>query len=654
MKLIRPVLAVIFILALVFTGALAALPYIVSTDAIRLHLAQNISAWTGYSVEIRQPPQLRFFPVLRASLSDVTLSKTGEAVAPFMVAERIEAEISPLNALFGRVAFSKTRLINAHFNLSEPVEDLPQFIDTLASSSGRLGAAIRQARSISTGNPDDKRLLSIPFGRLVFENSSIGFSTRKREPQQTVSAINASIDWPQTTNNAIIKGDAVWHGETLNYTLNIAQPLPLMANGMSQISAQITSKPLNISFNGRTNIAENLFSEGAFSLKSPSLIKSLHWLGLSSDASYTAGYNAGNEGQTTPQDAFSIETNISATPQRIKLEDITLNLNNMPAKGAAEISLGKERPMITGTLAFQTLEAASFIRTVTTLVTKVREDDQPKSIPLRYYGPQRMIDTALLNSADLDIRLSAQDATIGTAQMTGLAAALQIRNGEAIFDIGDAKAFKGSLQANIHLAQTDQGQDKITLRLNTANIDSHAFLVAIGLNDPILSGHGNLSLNVETIPRSLQSMVQNARGQISFNLNNGRLLGFDLNDFIDKLRSEGFFALQRRDKVSLDFKKFQVKAMLGEGAATLENARTETAQGTLSLSGIIPLTDRSLALSGTLTLPQNTENPANHEEAAPQPAEPIEPEPAPQILPAENLHFFVGGSWDRPFISSTR
>ncbi len=130
MKLIRPVLAVIVILAVLFVGALAALPYIVSTDSIRLHLAQNISAWTGYSVEIRQPPRMSFFPVFRASLSDVTVSKMGDTNTPFMAAERIEVEMSPLDALFGRVAFTETRLINAHFALSEPVEDLPQFVNT--------------------------------------------------------------------------------------------------------------------------------------------------------------------------------------------------------------------------------------------------------------------------------------------------------------------------------------------------------------------------------------------------------------------------------------------------------------------------------------------------------------------------------------------
>ena len=663
MKLIRPVLAVIVILAVLFVGALAALPYIVSTDAIRLHLAQNISAWTGYSVEIRQPPRLSFFPVFRASLSDVTLSKIGDTNAPFMAAERIEVEMSPLDALFGRVAFSETRLINAHFTLSEPVEDLPQFVNTLASSSGRLGFAIRQARNVTaheSGKPDNtgatkNQLLTTPFGRLVLENGSVGFTTRNSERQEEVTAINASIDWPQTTSSATIKGKAIWHGETAEYNLNAAQPLLLMANGMSQINAQVTSKPLSIGFQGRTNIAENLFTEGAFTLSSPSLSESLHWLGLSSDASYS--------GRTTADDAFNIETNVSATPTRIKLADIALNLNNMPAKGAAEIGFGKDRPVVTGTLAFQTLDAASFFHTVTTLVTKVREDDQAKNGGQTRYGPQRMIDTALLNSADIDIRLSAQNATIGAAQMTGLAAALQIRDGQAMFDIGDAKAFKGSIQANVKLAQADSGQDKITLRFNAANIDSTAFLTAMGLTDPILSGQGSLSVTAETTPHSLQSMLQNARGQISFTLGNGRMQGFDLNDFISKIKSEGFFALQRRDKVSLDFKRLDVKASLGDGVATLENTKTETAQGTLSLTGIIPLTDRSLALSGTLSLPQKTaEQPSqpttNNQTTAPQTndpnAQPQQPVAEAQVPATEDLHFFVGGSWDRPFISPSR
>lgn len=660
MKLIRPVLAVIVILAMLFAGALAALPYIVSTDSIRLHLAQNISAWTGYSVEIRQPPRMSFFPVFRASLSDVTVSKMGDTNTPFMAAERIEVEMSPLDALFGRVAFTETRLINAHFALSEPVEDLPQFVNTLASSSGRLGLAIRQARNVTAKKTEndqqnDKQLQTMPFGRLVLENSSIGFTTRNTERQEQISKINASIDWPQTTSAATVKGKAVWHDETVDYNLNIAQPLLLLARGMSQMSAQITSKPLTISFDGRSNISENIFTEGAFSLSSPSLSESLHWMGLSSDASYSL--------RATADDAFSIETNVSATPLRIKLSDIVLNLNNMPAKGAAEIGFGKQRPVVTGTLAFQTLNAVSFFHTVTTLVTKVSEDEEAKNYGGYRYAPPRMIDTRLLNSADLDIRLSAQNASIGAAQMTGLAAALQIRDGQAIFDIGDAKAFKGSIQTSIKLSQTEDGQDNIGVRLNAANIDSAAFLTALGLSDPILSGQGNLSVTAETSPQSLQSMLRNARGQISFTLNNGRMLGFDLNDFIAKMKSEGFFALQRRDKVSLDFKRLDVKASLGDGVATLETTKAETMQGALSLTGIIPLTDRSLALSGTLTLPQPAkeaaDTPADSGEATP-PAPVATPETTeltvtePLVPPAENLHFFVGGSWDRPFISPSK
>ena len=659
MKLIRPVLAVIILLAVLVVGALAALPYIVSSDAIRLHLAQNISAWTGYSVEIRQPPRMSFFPVFRASLSDVTLSKMNEANAPFMAAERIEVEMSPLDALFGRVAFSETRLINAHFNLSEPVEDLPQFVNTLASSSGRLGLAIRQARNLAAKKSEndqnnDTQLQTMPFGRLVLENSSIGFTTRNTEQPKEITEINATINWPQTTSAATVKGKAVWQKETAEYNLSVTQPLQLLARGMSQITAQVSSKPLTLSFDGRSNISENIFTEGAFSLASPSLSESLHWLGLSSDVSYSL--------RTTAEDAFSIETNISATPQRIKLADIALNLNNMPAKGAAEIGLGKQRPVVTGTLAFQTLNAVSFFHTVTTLVTKVSEDEQSKLYnDYRYYAPPRMIDTRLLNSADLDIRLSAQNATIGAAQMTGLAAALQIRDGQAIFDIGDAKAFKGSIQTSIKLAQTENGQDTIGIRLNAANIDSAAFLTALGLSDPILSGQGNLSVTAETSPQNLQSMLQNARGQISFTLNNGRMLGFDLNDFIAKMKSEGFFALQRRDKVSLDFKRLDVKASLGDGVATLETTKVETMQGALSLTGIIPLTDRSLALSGTLSLPlpekEPAEKPAENGEATEQTGEAQTPDPAPTELQkpeTENLHFFVGGSWDRPFISPSK
>jgi AsmA protein len=117
-KFARLVIALVILCAAAAATLLAVVPFIVSTDAIRVRVAQEISAWTGYSVELREAPRLKVFPVLRASLNGVTLSKmTEQGQKPFMSAARIDVELSPLDAIMGHISFSETQIVRPHVNL---------------------------------------------------------------------------------------------------------------------------------------------------------------------------------------------------------------------------------------------------------------------------------------------------------------------------------------------------------------------------------------------------------------------------------------------------------------------------------------------------------------------------------------------------------
>src|SRR5699024_9194244 len=80
--------------------------------------------------------------------------------------------------------------------------------------------------------------------------------------------------------------------------------------------------------------------------------------------------------------------------------------------------------------------------------------------------------------------------------------------------------------------------------------------------------------------------------------------GFDLQDFIKQIQTRQFFALQRTIDKSLNFSRLDAKANIADGVATLDSADIQTADGAIKLAVIIPLTNRSLALSGILTLPE--------------------------------------------------
>ncbi|OYR15184.1 AsmA family protein [Brucella thiophenivorans] len=633
----RLIIALIILGAAALATLLAIIPFIVSTDAIRIRVAQEISAWTGYSVELREAPRLRVFPVLRASLDGVTLSKLSDQGAkPFMTANRIEVELSPLDALMGRLSFSETQIVRPNFNLGGTVNNFSGLLDAIASSNGRLGTAIRAQRALQQNGADDTtraaQQASQPFGRVVIRDGIIAFNDpdSQEEPKedQQITKVNATLEWPRTSSAATLRGSAQWRGEATQFNLTAAQALPLLAGGNSDLNASFTSNPVNIIFDGKANISNNRFFEGSLSAKTPNLSKSVRWLGLPPIAG------------STEIGAFSLDSTITSTPQRLKFDNVEMTTDESPAKGVIEIGFEQDTPAVTGTLAFDKLDLRRLFSIFVPLPVS-----QARSPSERDPSEQDNINTSFIDRAELDLRLSAQTATAGPVAMTGVAAAVQIRGGRAMFDIGDAKAFNGILQANLQLVRdlkTATGE----LRFNASDIDSSQLFAALGFDKPFINGKGNVSLFMKGPANRWSGLLTNAQGNVSVELNNGQMQGFSVQDFLTKAQSQGFFALERQENVSLAFNRLDLKANLSDGVATLENARLATNDGTLSLAGIVPFVDRSLALSGEVIFPDS--QPPQQQNTDGQQAETTPSKPP--------LHFFVGGSWDRPFISpsSTR
>lgn len=628
-KTLRIILAIIVIISAAAIAALTALPYIVSTDAIRIRVAQELSSWTGYTVELRQAPQLKFFPTLRASLNDVILSDYSHSNQKVMSVERIDVELSPFDALLGHISFYETQLVRPVFNMGEPVIDPQQVLEGLSKSDGRLGIAIRAAKEMISEHVSDvktRQKISQPFGKIVVLDGTMIFRKSGSDSDEVLNNINATLNWPQTTQTASVKGNLRWKDEITEFDFSAPQPLQLFAGATSVISASITSKPLELSFNGKANISNEYMFEGALNAKTPDLSRTIYWLGAppAPGSAYVG--------------ALTIASTLSADRRHISLNELILDNENNQAKGAIELIHQSPRPAINGTLAFQHLNFRGLISAFIPLPEN-RSTGAFYDFERGIDDKHDIIDTNFMQLAEVDLRLSAQSASAGPLSMNNVAAAVQVRNGRAIFDIGDAKAFKGNVSASVQIQRDLQGTNA-ELRFNGSNIDSTDFTKVFSLNSGFIASRGNIALIMKAPLTKWSKLTTNAEGEITINFGNGKLQGFDIDGFIKNANSRRFFALERKANIALSFKSMDLKAGLADGVATLNTAKLETESGTLSLAGIVPFLDRSLALSGTLTLPvkdsENTETPIT--EQAPE-------QPAPAI------QFFVGGSWDRPFIS---
>src|SRR5690606_2234873 len=123
-------------------------------------------------------------------------------------------------------------------------------------------------------------------------------------------------------------------------------------------------------------------------------------------------------------------------------------------------------------------------------------------------------------------------------------------------------------------------------------------------------------------------VLETAQGSISASFGKGTVPGIDLDAFLSSNARGGFFALSEVQNGSLPVNSVEVKATLSNGIARIDKAEAVSGKRTISVSGLIPLAGRGIALSGTIT-----------------------PAKGGKTVGSAPAAFFVGGSWNAPFIS---
>ncbi|UTO28760.1 AsmA family protein [Bartonella harrusi] len=551
-----------FFVAIIFlfgTGILI-LPYLVSTDTIRIRLSQELSAWTGYNVQLRDPPRLNLFPYPKAFLSGVTLTAKMNNVAPLMEAESIEVDLSLVELLWGHVSFSETRIVRPQFVMEKPIKTVVDFFDRFSRSQGALGLAIRNAREILKHNPDHpdiEHLLKQPFGRIVIENGIFVYHDSISGVPEKITGLNATLDWPESTQEVQFHADARWRGEFTKLSIDADQALLLLAGGKSKVKASLNSVRGGITFIGQVRLSEYYIFDGKVSMRSPGWNQTLVWIGGNQFWGY--GLNA----------PIVWESHFLAQPMHIQMNNVTFTMGTANARGALEVDFQDDVPIVIGSLAFDNLDFNIF----GSMSSSVKEQNA-------------LLDTTVFDRIGVDLRLSSPQAKVGNIAFTNLAAAMQIRKGHGIFDLGHANVFGGSLQSNIEIVSDDK---KVQLegRASGTSIDIKTASEALGIT-PFAQSKANFTMTVRTLANSWSEIFAKMQGELTLKLSSGRLLGYDLNDLQIRLSEKEQFPLTKSDVLATTFAFWNIQTIFSNATIKITESLMHTADWNLSIWGIIP------------------------------------------------------------------
>lgn len=578
----------------------AALPWLASTQIVRDRISYELSLWSGYRVSLGGAPILDVWPSFKATLNNVAFHEWSNASAPpVLEADRLEVSLSALAALRGHVVISAVSMRRPLLRLTVAgsVLDLPA-----SPGGGRMTRAVDAARAIVSANPTNPDLAALPsdaFGTVEFTEGRVAVINGNAD--DGITSLSGKIVWPAVNRAGRVTATGIWRGESISVEASAAQPLLLLASGSSQVKATLKSALLETSFDGIANLAGDAFFDGQASLSTPSLRRMLEW----SKTEIAPGAAIG---------AISIASKVQGTAQRLRLDTVNLNLGGNAAQGVLDIAFAEAVPAISGTLAFDRLDMRSFLSAFTPFAAgggNMRDE----------------IDIGFSQQLSLDLRLSAPTASFGSVSLANLAASAQVKGNLAAFDISDATAFDGTLQAGIRIDQTEGGKT-VEMRATANNVDAFALAKSLGAERLVPQGRGTFSIMLKGTGRNWNTVMGNAEGSVIASLGQGALAGFDLEKFRQRLAAGGFFPISEVEGGPLALKGFEFKAKVLGGVAYIEKANALLdQQQIISISGISPYFSRALALSGHFARVE-----------------------ADGQIGEVSMPFFIGGAWDAPFI----
>jgi AsmA protein len=466
-------------------------------------------------------------------------------------AEALQVQLRLLPLLSGRVEVGSIELVGARVSVEVGNGERRPW----RAAAGRL---LERLKSLVSGPGRVERLL--------LADTSLTLRDRATGREEAITGINAVATWPDGERPLTLAGLAVWRGESVGFRLRNLLLGDLLARRPSPIHAEVNWGAGHLRADGEASLGEAPRLSGTASFEAASLRDFLQWTGLRVGLGSLVG-------------AVSVEGEFVAEPKGASLPSVRLALGSDRLEGAASAQLSGERLRLTATLAADELALTPFVEP---LRHALAPDGSWSSEP---------IDLQAFTAGDLDMRLSATRARLGTLRVQDLAASVLVSQGRIEASIGRAGLNRGSLKARLTVADAGEGIEAKVLG-SYDRIDVGALLLDLGHNRWIAGGaQGHVAL--DATGGSVAALAERTSGRATMTVRAGDLTGISLFDVLrraDRPAPAGGGEL-RGGRTPFDEAQLAIQFADGQG---------EVVEGALSAPSVHG------HLQGRVSLPQQT------------------------------------------------
>jgi AsmA protein len=549
----RRVVFLIALISLVVLGA-AAVPWTLTGSRLSSAVTRHLRSSYGVEFAVEGRSTFALLPTPRVKFERMTLAAPDGTVK----AEGgiLRGELHLLSLLVGRIELSEIMLSETKITAS------------------RAALASQDWRTLLKERPGDA-----PVRRLIIASSSLQWTDLK---DADLDKVNLLINWAGSDAPLYAAGSASWRGEVVRLEQTSFHPTLLASDRLSPIQLTLAAPTGRLSLTGEAQLGDDPRVTGESLIQATSLRGFTRWSGMKLPFG--------------PQiQAVSIQGDVSMNRRRLSWPSVVVSLGEDKLEGTMAVRLDSERPLITGTLAADSLNLSDFVRPL--VQARVRSGG----------WSDEAIDLAPTTGSDLDLRISATTARLRALRIDDMAASVLVRPGRIEASVGRAELYEGTVKGRLSLSAVGdvtelKGQGSFD------DVDLTAFLGAIG-ETRWIAGLAQGQVVLEGVGRNPAELVRQTNGRIAVTVGEGELVGIALDDALRRVEKRPLLASLnwRGGRTAFDHAHAQV--VVNGGVGTVAEGRLSAPGMLMGLQGTISLVDRALDLQADASLahqPPNT------------------------------------------------
>lgn len=441
-----------------------------------------------HPVSLQQPTGL----VVRTGVISLEVAD-GEKLTDQEREKRIRSGLADLELRYGEVSVLELFAWRLRKNS-------PSYRDRSPSDSNPMGAPLQSA------------LRHNQFRKLSLTDTAVLITLPSGHPLRLTS--KSLVLKPQAGEGFTLEGDAIWRGHKISVSIiagatkktgNPATDLKAKPNKKNKphyhaktpIKFSLRSPLLQFTYDGILLDGTRPALNGKSRFAAEDLSGAVRALGVS-----LSGFNGIKK--------LDLTASLTWVGQRLSFTDARIAIDGQDARGGLSLDLSHKRPLLGGTLDFETLDVAQF----------QFDKDRKHSIGQRIVNSLwRVFDDGGHKRLDMDLRFSADDVRFGRVSLGRSAASLLLSNGVMKAHIAELTIAQGTGTAQLSVDFEAQ-RPSVTVRgkIKDARL---AELTTSLTGKPLLEGTGTVRFDVTAFAGATNGLARSIDGRIEVQLNDG-------------------------------------------------------------------------------------------------------------------------------------